>query len=120
MVQASKSGKLDLVWMLEGSDDPLSAPMRFLDAYQARWRRVVRTRQGYIGLAPLAAQAGDEVWAFQTSRAPYLLRAREGYASFELLGEAYVHGKMYEVSDEVEKAMQRDTSDFDWDWVTLE
>lgn len=57
-------------------------------------RRVLRTRNGYIGLAPPGAQKGDQVVLLEGGRVPYLLRKVDD-ESYKLVGECYVHGIMY-------------------------
>ncbi|KAF9893477.1 hypothetical protein FE257_010789 [Aspergillus nanangensis] len=57
-------------------------------------RRVMRTQNGYIGLAPPGAQKGDQVVLLEGGRVPYLLRKVDD-ESYKLVGECYVHGIMY-------------------------
>ncbi|KAJ8128994.1 hypothetical protein O1611_g4638 [Lasiodiplodia mahajangana] len=56
-------------------------------------RRLFRTTNGYIGLGPAAAVAGDSVCMLSGGRLLYILRAlSEG--TYEFIGECYVHGLM--------------------------
>jgi hypothetical protein len=55
-------------------------------------RRMVRTRNGYIGLVPHLAKAGDWVVVLKGAKVPHVLRKRG--ADWELIGDAYVHGIM--------------------------
>lgn len=62
-------------------------------------RRLVRTQEGYIGLAPLSTQVGDEVFVLPNSITPFVMRKRAD-GMYELVGEAYLHGVMSgEVTD---------------------
>ena len=46
------------------------------------------------GWVPLYAKAGDKICIFTGAAAPFLIRER-GDGSFELIGDAYIHGIMY-------------------------
>ncbi|KAI0811326.1 heterokaryon incompatibility protein-domain-containing protein [Xylaria sp. FL0064] len=55
-------------------------------------RRVMRTRQGYLGLAPATTQVEDRVVLIKGMRAPAILRpCNQGW---ELIGDCNVHGCM--------------------------
>ncbi|EFQ28953.1 heterokaryon incompatibility protein [Colletotrichum graminicola M1.001] len=70
-------------------------------------RQVLKTKQGYLGLGPATAVAGDEVWLIKGSRMPLILRNTKatpmanGNAAgvkgetHALVGETYIHGIMY-------------------------
>ncbi|KAI1120009.1 HET-domain-containing protein [Nemania abortiva] len=58
------------------------------------WRRLVTTRDGYLGLVPAATRAGDMVAVLTGCDVPLVLRPEvnsEQEGRFEVLGEAYVH-----------------------------
>lgn len=52
------------------------------------------TRQGYVGLAPAAARAGDEIAVLVGCCVPIVLRRNEGKSIWQVVGECYVHGIM--------------------------
>lgn len=52
-------------------------------------RRLFRTREGYIGLAPVDVEYGDALYILDGARVPFLLRQNR------LVGETYVHGIMH-------------------------
>jgi hypothetical protein len=61
--------------------------------YYSAGRSIFTTQEGYIGLAPLAAQEGDQVCVILGCNSPLLLReVTEG--QYLVLGECYVHGLM--------------------------
>jgi hypothetical protein len=49
---------------------------------------------GYVGLAPLHIEVGDELVIFLGSKTPYVIRTNKD-GTHTLIGEAYVHGIMY-------------------------
>jgi hypothetical protein len=59
-----------------------------------RNRRPFLSETGYVGLAPDAAEVGDQLVIFAGGKFPYVLRkGRDGLC--RLVGEAHVHGVMY-------------------------
>lgn len=61
--------------------------------YYSAGRSIFATQEGYIGLAPLVAQEGDQVCVILGCGSPLLLReVTEG--QYWVLGECYVHGLM--------------------------
>ncbi|KAK1975492.1 heterokaryon incompatibility protein [Colletotrichum cereale] len=84
-------------------EDPISKIVQFISP----GRRVLKTKEGYLGLGPASVVAGDEIWLIKGSRMPLVLRktefmpvARESTAgakgeTYALVGEAYLHGVMY-------------------------
>ncbi|KAM5359271.1 hypothetical protein ACJZ2D_014619 [Fusarium nematophilum] len=58
-------------------------------------RRLFVTDTGYIGLAPATAAVGDTVHVVEGAALPYVFRSAASGESFQLVGEAYVHGIMY-------------------------
>jgi len=57
-------------------------------------RRMIRTAQGYIGLASGAARVGDLLSICKGSGVPLVLRRFENSDRWELVGDSYVHGIM--------------------------
>ena len=55
-------------------------------------RKFLRTRRGFMGLAPQLAEVGDEVWVLLGCNVPMLLRKRDDY--YILVGECFVYGIM--------------------------
>jgi hypothetical protein len=55
-------------------------------------RRIMRTRNGYIGLAPRYAEPGDWIGVFKGGNFPLVIRP-DGL-HWQLIGECYVHGIM--------------------------
>lgn len=65
----------------------------------SNYRRMIRTRKGYIALAPRYAQPGDWIGVFAGGKVPLVIR-QDG-SHWQLIGECYVHGLMKgEVWDE--------------------
>lgn len=66
----------------------------FATAYQIAygWRQLFTLEEEYLGLAPLSAKEGDEVWILAGLHAPAILRGNGG--GFEFVGSCYVHGLM--------------------------
>lgn len=92
----------------KGLNDPAlwySTWLAFFEAFHeaAPGRRLFVTRRGYLGMAPVDAQPGDEVLLVRGAWAPYVFRkldlssvdgCEEGDEVRMLIGEAYVHGVM--------------------------
>jgi hypothetical protein len=55
-------------------------------------RRFMKTRNGYIGLAPQCAQVGDSIGLFTGGRFPLVIRPSSN--DWELVGDSYIHGIM--------------------------
>lgn len=63
------------------------------------YRRMIRTKKGYMALAPRFAKPGDWIGVFKGGKLPLVVRRDGEY--LELIGESYVHGMMEgEVWDE--------------------
>lgn len=56
------------------------------------YRRMIRTKEGYIALAPRCTKPGDWIGVFKGGKLPLVVRQDGDY--FELIGESYVHGMM--------------------------
>ncbi|TID14537.1 hypothetical protein E2P81_ATG08489 [Venturia nashicola] len=52
------------------------------------------TRKGLLGWLPQAAKEGDNICIFAGANAPFVIRDRRN-GTYELLGDAYIHGIMY-------------------------
>lgn len=58
-----------------------------------KYRKLISTALGGLGLGPRTCEAGDEVWLLPGLRAPVVLRRGSGETRI-VVGEAYVHGYM--------------------------
>jgi hypothetical protein len=58
-------------------------------------RRFFATSRGQIGFGPTHTQPRDLICVFYGGETPYILRKDPAADTFELIGEAYVHGLMY-------------------------
>jgi hypothetical protein len=68
---------------------------------QSQFRRLARTRNGYLGLVPTSCEVGDAVWLLQGANVPYVLRnagqpTSDGETGrvWKVMGDAYIHGAM--------------------------
>jgi len=80
-----------LIWQLTSSKPVLEYEL------QGRFilnRRMIRTAQGYIGLASGTARVGDLLSICKGSGVPLVLRPFENSRRWEHVGDAYVHGIM--------------------------
>ncbi|TGO36479.1 hypothetical protein BHYA_0123g00070 [Botrytis hyacinthi] len=57
---------------------------RFFIAKEPRW----------IGLVPMDAQIGDQLFLLEGGKVPYILRRMEGEEEYKIIGDCYVHGIM--------------------------
>ncbi|KAL2064662.1 hypothetical protein VTL71DRAFT_3800 [Oculimacula yallundae] len=62
-------------------------------AMSCGFRALVQTECARMGLAPLSAKPDDEIWILEGAKIPFVLRPNDD-GSYELVGEAYVHGVM--------------------------
>lgn len=53
-------------------------------------RRLFLASNGFVGLAPPNAEAGDEICFFLGGDVPYIVRSKQG--CFGLIGDCYCHG----------------------------
>ncbi|KAH7359733.1 heterokaryon incompatibility protein-domain-containing protein [Pyrenochaeta sp. MPI-SDFR-AT-0127] len=67
-------------------------------------RRFMRTKGGFIGIAPELASAGDSVGVFEGGKVPLLLRPKGD--DWELIGDSYVHGIMEQEAFSQEKCKE--------------
>ncbi|KAF2851515.1 hypothetical protein T440DRAFT_467770 [Plenodomus tracheiphilus IPT5] len=98
--------------------DQISSPISVPDAqgwehgfrmaldHKLHSRRLARTEKDYLALVPAGSEVGDAVWLLQGARVPFIMRrARntemhgesaptERSKSWEVVGDAYVHGVM--------------------------
>jgi len=54
--------------------------------------RMMRTKKGYLGLAPEETKAGDGACFFKAGSVPFVIRPTEAPDEFLLIGECSVHG----------------------------
>ncbi|OCK79122.1 HET-domain-containing protein [Lepidopterella palustris CBS 459.81] len=76
---------------LDSKSEPRSTRYIHSIIYIAHGRRMFITSKGYIGLGSFCIVPGDFVCVFKGADVPFVLGNRES-TSFELVGEAYVHG----------------------------
>lgn len=62
------------------------------ESHLSNYRRMVRTKTGYIALAPRFAQADDWIGVFRGGKLPLVVRKDGDH--YVLIGESYVHGIM--------------------------
>lgn len=72
----------------------MSAQIIIDAAYRSMYRRMLRTKSGYIGLGPRSTQKGDRIFLVRGFRVPLVLRL-QGTDGWTLLGDCYVHGIMH-------------------------
>ena len=65
-------------------------------AFQAavQGRSFGTTSKRYLGLFPRGTRRGDEICVFAGGHVPFVVRRKQGGASYQLVGECYVHGIM--------------------------
>lgn len=61
---------------------------------QVAYRRMIRTKKGYIGLATHGAKVGDQIALFKGGRFPFVIRPADGQ-HWSLVGDSYIHGIMH-------------------------
>ena len=60
-----------------------------------KMRNMCLTKQGYIGLVPISAQAGDHVYVLLGGQVLYVLRTHsKNDNNFMVVGECYINGLM--------------------------
>ena len=59
------------------------------------YRRVFCTSRDYLGLGPLWAKPGDEIWIVNGCRMPLILRKAVNGRQYNLIAIAYLHGFMF-------------------------
>lgn len=66
----------------------------FANAYQVAygWRQLFTLDDEFLGLAPVSAQQGDQVWILAGLKAPAVLRQVE--RGYQFIGSCYIHGLM--------------------------
>ena len=88
---------LDLVSpkQLTQDDSPDSEVLKYLNIaiHFLEHRSFIKTREGYIGLAPSNALPGDQVCVLLGCQVPMLLRPSPNH-QFQVVGECYVYGLM--------------------------
>nr|OQO27261.1 hypothetical protein B0A51_04897 [Rachicladosporium sp. CCFEE 5018] len=77
-------------------------------------RRMFQTDTQLLGLAHVAAMAGDEVWILSDAKVPFVLRLlSDSTGRYSLVGEAYVHGVMFG------QLVNEDDPDMLWETVEI-
>ncbi|RYP75990.1 hypothetical protein DL771_002062 [Monosporascus sp. 5C6A] len=82
---------LDLVSTLRNRDDK---DLPLYHGYLNGSRSVFSTEHHKLGLGPLSAQRGDEIWILNGAKCPFVLR-QQGGGTFMVVGPTYVHGIMH-------------------------
>lgn len=66
-----------------------------------QFRRLARTKNGFLGLVPTSCEREDTVWLLQGANVPYVLRESKRHTAdeeigraWEVVGDAYIHGAM--------------------------
>jgi hypothetical protein len=59
------------------------------------WRRLARTKKGYLAVVPSQSVVGDHVALYKGGRMPFIVRQLGEGNRRELIGPCYVHGIMY-------------------------
>ncbi|KAM0453621.1 hypothetical protein ACHAPV_008955 [Trichoderma viride] len=59
------------------------------------WRRLARTKKGYLAVVPSQTVVGDHVALYKGGRMPFIVRRLGEGDKKELIGPCYVHGIMY-------------------------
>ena len=59
----------------------------------AFYRRLARTKNGYLALVPQSTKVGDSIAILKGGSVPFVIRPRR--TQWELVGDSYVHGIMY-------------------------
>ncbi|KAI1160833.1 heterokaryon incompatibility protein-domain-containing protein [Nemania serpens] len=59
------------------------------------YRRLARTRKGYLVIAPSHSAIGDQISLFQGGKVPFVVRPMPYKNEYKLIGPSYVHGIMY-------------------------
>lgn len=59
------------------------------------FRRLARTKKGYLAVVPSQSAVGDHVALYKGSKMPFIVRHRHADSKRVLLGPCYVHGIMY-------------------------
>ena len=80
----------------EGIQKYLAPTKLFIGAFPSviERRKLFRTNDNLLGLCPDTTLEGDWVWITHGAKVPYILRSVPDSDSFELVGEAYLHGFM--------------------------
>ncbi|KAI1324681.1 heterokaryon incompatibility protein-domain-containing protein [Xylariaceae sp. FL0255] len=100
----------------ENSNEPVNRALRFARGSDSMfYRRIILTKQGYLGIGPMSTLPGDQVWVMPGMQLPTILRRMGTEAEksvtdrLTLLGEAYLHG-----NPDFGKVSS------DWPWIEIE
>lgn len=58
------------------------------------WRRLFRSKNGFLGVGAKGLKVDDQIWILAGKSTPVILRSLEN-GHFKFVGEAYVHGIMH-------------------------
>ena len=58
------------------------------------WRKILVSKQGYVGLSAPSVQPGDQICVLFGGSTPYIVRPTSISGEYHFLGECYVHGLM--------------------------
>jgi hypothetical protein len=79
--------------------------------FEVRNVRLCLTKNGYLGLVPLAAELGDVVCIVHGSCVPFILRrCKDVKGAFRLVGKCYIHGIMEGEAMRMKDLEQREIS----------
>src|SRR3984957_20496097 len=93
-LQAIIAGRRDTMYDRRILDEPTFSQRQSFERYltMAFGRRLARTEKGYLALVPARAKVGDSIALCKGGKTPLILRPFA--ASWELVGDSYVHGIM--------------------------
>jgi Heterokaryon incompatibility protein (HET) len=93
-LQAIIARRRDTMYDRRALNEPTFSQRRSFERYltMAFGRRLARTEKGYLALVPARAKVGDSITLCKGGKTPLILRPFE--ASWELVGDSYVHGIM--------------------------
>ena len=82
---------------VDGGEQGFLSWMQDTTAPSKMARRLITTREGHVGMAPLRAQSGDAVCVLFGCSVPVVLRRRHDYEdTWEFIGECYLHNVINE------------------------
>ncbi|KAL2063855.1 hypothetical protein VTL71DRAFT_4349 [Oculimacula yallundae] len=85
------TAKYDAFWDIDVTET-LAWGLEIYALAMATNRRLIISDTGYMGLAPIQTQSGDQICVLYGCSVPVVLR--EEHEGFNLIGECYVHGLM--------------------------
>lgn len=99
LANSTVNGDINTIKLIEKCEKGSSLVVDFLQRVQSViWnRKLLVSKQGWIGIAPMAALEGDAVCILHGCSVPVVLRSMKGPRGemfWYLIGECYVHGMM--------------------------